>query len=113
MNKQKFGVTVYPRDRDFSINFKSTSLGSRTYANSSNAYRGARAALRNIKNQNVTNESNYGNNICAVVNDNGFVIAATDGYARSSSAAQTANRIIENASNLNLKKFKLDVYPTN
>jgi len=106
---QKFGVVVYPRDQDFQITVGSTNLGSRTYASSSNAYRGARAAIRNIRNRNISNASNYGDHVVAVTNSNGFVIAATSEFGRPASAKQSSNKILEQCSKLNLKKTQLQV----
>lgn len=102
----KMGITVFPKDRDFSITVGSVSLGSRVYANSSNTYRGAKAALRNFGRRNVTNESNYGDNVVTIVNDNNFVIAASANYSPKTAKA--------NASKLNLvakeaKKLKLEI----
>lgn len=78
MSKNNVRVTVYPKDQDFQISVGARHLTSRSYANSSNAYRGARSAMRNLASGNITNESNYGPEVLAITNVNGFVIAANE-----------------------------------
>lgn len=109
MSSSKLSVTVYPADRDFQINAGSVTLGSREYANSSNAYRGARSAIRNmLKNRFVTNESNYGSDTVAITNANGFVIAANQ-YSRPASAKQATQRVLSNTAGVKPKALQLEV----
>lgn len=104
----KLGVIVYPRDKDFQIIAGSTVMGSRQYASSSNAYRGARLASRNLlKNRNVSNDTNYGSNVCAVVNNNNYVIAATDQFAKTNSATSAVKKVLEVSKGI--KKLPLQV----
>lgn len=103
----KVNCIVYPNDQDFQIQIGSLALGSRTYANSSNAYRGARAAMRNLlKNRFVSNDSNYGPETVAITNSNGFVIAANE-YSRPSGAKQAVNKVLK--ATVGIKKLQLEV----
>lgn len=95
---KKLGIVIYPKDRDFQLLAGGTVLGSRQYASSSNTYRGARAAARNIiKNRGVSNDTNYGSNIVAVVNKNNFVIAASNEYSKPGLATKAVQKVLETA----------------
>lgn len=107
MSKSSVEAVVFPNDRDFQIQVGSVSMSSRTYANSSNAYRGCRAAIRNLlKNRNVTNESNYGEETVAITNNNGFVIAANE-YSKANSAKAAVKNILTKTKGI--KKLQLEV----
>lgn len=109
MSSSKLNVTVYPADCDFQINAGSVVLTSRTYANSSNAYRGARSAVRNmLKNQFVTNESNYGSDTIAVTNANNYVLAAKH-YARPANAKQAVQKVLASTIGVKPKSLQLEV----
>lgn len=101
-------VMVYPKDQDFEIRVGSRTVGSRTYANSSNTYRGARAAVRNLRAGNVTNESNYGDNTLAIVNSNGFVIAANE-FGTTKTAKKAAHEVFASTRRLKAQDYKLEV----
>lgn len=108
MSKQlNVGAVVFPKELEFQIQVGSVTMGSRTYANSSNAYRGCRAAIRNLlRNRNVTNESNYGTETVAITNNNGFVIAANE-YARANTASKAAATVLLKTKGV--KKLQLEV----
>ena len=107
MSKRSIGVVVYPRDCDFQVLVGSVGFGSRQYANSSNTYRGARAAVKNmLKNRNITNESNYGAETVAIVNNNNYVLAANE-YSRSATAKQAVKRVL--TSTAGIKKLNVEV----
>lgn len=91
----KLEAVVFPNQKEFELQVGSVTFNSRQYSNSSNAYRGCRSAIRNLlRNQNVTNESNYGEDVLALTNDNGYVIASTS-YAGARGAAKAVNTVLD------------------
>lgn len=104
-----FSVRVYPGLQEFNISSGGTTLESRMYSNSSNTYRGARSAVRNLlRNKNVTNESNYGNECLTITNNNGFVLAAKE-YGTSSTAKRNVKTLLDKTSNIKPNKVELEV----
>jgi hypothetical protein len=108
MSKSNVRVTIYPQDQDFTISIGSREVGSRTYANSSNTYRGARAAARNLIAGNITHESNYGPETLAIVNANGFVIAANE-FKTAPTAKRAASEWLKNTRGMKKKEIEAEV----
>ncbi len=85
-------VTVVPTEQMYEINVGKLTLKSRIYYSSSNAYRGARAAIRNLSRRNVCNETNLGDSVVALVNDNNYPLAFKS-YAKANSASKAVDTI--------------------
>lgn len=109
MSLNNLNVTIYPADCEFEIAAGSIKLTSKNYANSSNAYRGARSAIRNLlKNKFVTNESNWGSDVVAITNSNGYVMA-TSSYSKPALATKAVNKVLDLTSGIKPSKVLLEV----
>ena len=85
-------VTVVPEQLMYEVKIGKLTLESRNYHNSSNAYRGARSAIRNLAKRNVWNETNLGGEVVALVNDNNYPLAFK-AYAEVNSALKATETI--------------------
>lgn len=108
MTKTNVRVTIYPQDQDFTIHMGGREVGSRTYANSSNTYRGARSAARNLLAGNITSDSNYGPETLAITNNNGFVICANP-FKTSATAKRAATECYKGTRGLKAKNIETEV----
>jgi hypothetical protein len=103
-------VTVVPAQQMFEVKVGKLTLESRNYYSSSNAYRGARAAIRNLAKRNVWNESTLGNSVVALVNDNNYPLAFKS-YAKSNAATKATGVIDAElvSAGKSLRKLELSV----
>lgn len=106
--KNNVGVTIYPQNREFTIQIGSRYMESRSYANSSNTYRGARAAARNLLKGNITADSNHGDEFLAITNANGFVIASNE-FSSRATAKRAATDCLKRIKGLKKKDLQAEV----